>query len=837
MIRKDSTTAAKPSTKTVHRPAVVAVAAIATGILIDDVWATHNLLWWCTAAALASAALGLTCLLPRRLPVLSSWLVLMTLLSLGGLRHQQLTQLRLEDNVLTIATVEPQPVRIAGTVCTSVDMIESERGPRIPPWMQVDTSRFDIESDSLFSGLDRSPLSGRVRVDVTGHLVHVQVGDRVELLGQLVEPGPVLNPGGFDFARYLRRQQIDALLRVQHPSAVRLTDRASPVWWPLRIRESIREQIRSLCIRHLAPDSASIAISILLGDRSRLSDEQRDRFIQSGTMHLLAISGLHVGILAGLIAGCGRLVNFHPRTLSWMVVAGVWSYVLLTNHRPPVLRASILISILIWGLSQGRRIDGFNLLAACAGCLLLWRPTDLFDVGFQLSFLAVGAIVWTGQANWRPFQLRPKSGVPLSEGWRWIESLRPCLDLLAQGYLVTAAIWLATLPLTISTFHVVSPIGFLLNVILIPYVAIVLGCGYLFLLSGLMLPLVTPWLAAVFDSSIQALLWCTDAARQLPYGYFYASTIAEWWMIGFYVLLAWVWGLTGQRWGRRWSWKLLVVWIVCGLVWGPLPQQEHRFQMTILSVGHGLATVIQLPTGETILYDAGTMGDGRRAERAVEQFMWQAGIDHLDAIIVSHADHDHFSGMFGLLERHSVGTLIVSRQFLDFEQSGVAELCDLAAQRSIPIRIVEAGDQIAVLGKTQPTQMVVQHPHRDFHSKSDNANSIVLGLQYAGRRLLLTGDLEKDGLDVLLNDPTPAYDVILAPHHGSRYSHPSIVAEWGRPQYFIVSSGDHDVQQRLSQELNASCQVFCTANSGAMTITINAAGELQVAPFLPSVAP
>lgn len=814
-----------------HRPAVWATTALATGILVDHFFNVEFSVWF--IILLTTTLLGVACVRYRRFTLLQSLTILVALTALGGARHQSTMTMRDPTHVLRFVTSEPAPARFIGVIQSDIDLINAEFGPRIPSWMEVDTSRFQLRCEQLADEQRWLPVSGVLRVDVSGHLVHARIGDRVEILGQLASPSPVKNPGGFDFNRYLQRQGLAAVLRVNHPQAVRCIDDSSPWKWSIaRMRQKIRGEIHSLFVQHLSRPSTAVALSLIVGDRSQLNDELRDDFTQSGTMHLLAISGLHVGILAGLLAVTSRVFRLSDRKATIAIISIVMLYAFLTNHRPPVLRAAMVISIGLIGLVSHRRVNGTNLLAVCAGALLLWKPGDLFDIGAQLSFLAVGAILWVITTNpAQPFREK-KTGLPTSERWRFLDRLQPISEYLFQGYRVTAAIWIATLPLTIATFHLVAPIGFLLNIFLIPYVAVSLSFGFLFVIVGLFLPTMAIPLGVAFDWSMQQLLGIVDTAQQLPGAHFYCSGLPTWWLTGYYTCMAIAWGLYGFDQQRRLGWRLLLLWLLVGGLQSWSVPQRDGLRYTALSVGHGLATVLELPSGETILYDAGTFGNGRRAERTVEQYLWSRGITRIDAVVISHADHDHFSGIFGLLERFSIGTLIVSQTFLDFDQLAVRDLCEAAAKKKIPIRLVRAGHLLETNSSASLTQIDVLHPAADFHAPEDNANSITLAVTYANRKLLLTGDLEKDGLEAVMKHPIGKCDVLMVPHHGSQNSNPGMVAKWSNPLHMIVSTGDKNVEQRLKSEVDDTILVHSTENSGAITVTITPQGLLRVVPFM-----
>lgn len=577
-----------PDSSSQRRPAVWATTALGLGILLDSQAAIAPQIWWIVFGMTGMLTVFLTTLGSQ--PHLQSTLLLALILAGGGLRHQEFVSDRSQHNIQNFAALQPESVRLRGTIVSSIDIIEAERGPRIPPWMEIDTSRFRLRVAEITSGDQWLAVSGVTQVDLSGHLVHARVGDRIEILGKLSRPSPVKNTGGFDFARYLERQGIGAICRVNHPQAVRVIPNENSWMWTIaRLRESIREEARALFTQNLSKQSKVIALSLLLGDRSQLNKELRDRFAEAGAMHLLAISGLHVGILAGLIALLCRAMNLSLVSSRLMIVLSVMLFAMLTNHRPPVLRATMLISLLALGSAATRRIDGFNVLAFCAGILLLWKPTDLFDIGAQLSFLAVGAIIWSSPFL-RSSPNEEQSKLPVAEGSRWKNALRPVANFAYQGYVITAAIWLATLPLTMTVFNLVSPIGYLLNVLLIPFAAFTLGFGYLFLFAGLIFPATGPLLSIPFDLLIEALLAIVEWAQSLRFGHFYSSGFSNWWLSGYYILLAMLWRIFEVSPPREKTWKMLAAWIAIGCIVGNYTPPRSGLRYTVLAVGHGLSS-------------------------------------------------------------------------------------------------------------------------------------------------------------------------------------------------------------------------------------------------------
>lgn len=814
--------------KILHRPALAVVLALAAGIAINSFTQLPVTLW------LGVFVLGLVLALLRRGSI-SPIGLLLSVMAVGGLRYAMVSPDRMEISLAGLPS--ETAVRIQGTIACEIEIIESEHGPRIPSWMEVDRSTFTLIDPVISSASFPVPLDTKIRVDVDGHLVHADIGDRIEVLGELRLPGPLRNPGGFDFAESLHRQGIGCMLSVNHPQAVSiLAKQSSPWWWIPKRRAEVRRECNWIFSQNLKGDARTVAMSMLLGDRSRMNDDLRDRFVQSGTMHLLAISGLHVGILAGLLLVICRLFGMSSRWTAFLVIGVITAYALLTNHRPPVLRATTLATITLWGYATFKRTDGLNTLAACGGLLLLWNPNDLFDVGAQLSFLAVGAILWASEFVMR----RPDPAQEALRGERsaLFEMLTVFGGWLGKGYIITGAIWLATLPLTMATFHLVAPIGFLLNVLLIPYVAAVLSLGYVFLLGSLLVPVTAGVLVLPFRWSLNGMLWVVDSAQALPGSHFSIPDIPGWWVAMFYAVLFLILILQGTKQipaYRNQNLKVpvaysvvgsfLALWIIVGLLMGTVrPDDQDEFRCTFLSVGHGLATVIEYPDGQTLLYDTGNFGDGKRSAHAVERYLWSRGKRGVEGIVVSHADHDHFNGVFELLESLTVGKLIISQPFLDFDQYTIRDLCEVASSHRVPIEIVAGNDELKIGEHT----LYVLHPASQFRSQHDNANSIVLRIEFAGRSLLLTGDLERDGIPELVQRSIEPVDVMLAPHHGSAKSNPPELYDWAQPAHIIISTGDADALPRLQADLQGRIDVKSTHDSGAIMVRISKDGVIEI---------
>jgi len=255
-------------------------------------------------------------------------------------------------------------------------------------------------------------------------------------------------------------------------------------------------------------------------------------------------------------------------------------------------------------------------------------------------------------------------------------------------------------------------------------------------------------------------------------------------------------------------------------------------------IGHGTCVVLEAPGGETLLYDAGSLGSPEFATQTIASYLWHRGLMRIDGIVLSHADVDHYNAVPGLLARFRVGAVYVSPVMFESSafrvQDSEARILDpeprtlnpltgpdvlrAAIERAgVPIRVVWAGDRLR-LGPD--VTIDVLHPPRLGVLGNDNANSITMSVEYAGRRVLLPGDLESPGLEDVIAERPLDCDVLLAPHHGSRRSDPPGFAAWSTPEWVVISGGRANVDPVVETYQRAGAAVFQTRRDGTVPFFI-----------------
>ncbi|MBU4400373.1 MAG: ComEC/Rec2 family competence protein, partial [Planctomycetes bacterium] len=680
------------------------------------------------------------------------------------------------------------------------------------------------------------PVSGRATLLMHDDNPRIEAGDRLRCFAQLSAPSVPLNPGSFDRAARLRSDRILSSLRAEVPQCVSMI--APGNWWGVgRFLDRVRAHSNRVLRQFLDPKQSELAAAVLLGLREELNADRKEAFLTTGTIHLLAISGLHVGILALILF---LIMRYTPVPRGWALAAIAiltLLYALMVDARPSVVRATVLVLIACSAMYFYRQALSMNSLAAAALVVLALNPSCLLQVGPQLSFLCVAGLIWFApqRPHWNDEDDKEKEKRTLewlvmkNQGWlSWlIQKLkRSVIGLVLAGGLL----WFLTLPLVMARFHIFSPVALVLNVLLWPLMCLSLFCGFSLLLLGSISSFLGNFCGNLCNLSFRWLEESIKVAQHVPYRW--VPGPEDWWLWGFYGGLGLLAAFPRLRPPRRWCAGLLAAWIAVGFsAAGKLGEQKcfDRLDCTFLSVGHGCAALLELPSGQTMLYDAGQLGSPKGGARTISEFLWHQGLTHLDAVVISHPDADHFNALPELLERFSVGVVYVSPIMFEEEGGLLAELRDALDRHGVAVRELRAGDRLQGGGGCS---IEVLHPPGQGVLGSNNANSLVLAVECFGRRVLLPGDLESPGLNDLLAEEPLRYDVLLAPHHGSRKSNSPELAAWCRPRWVVLSGGGRWNAPDIEATYRAvGGRVLPTSDRGAIRARITAEG-IQMSGFV-----
>jgi competence protein ComEC len=676
----------------------------------------------------------------------------------------------------------------------------------------------------------------------------VVYGDHVAFTARLREPYGTLNPGGFHYGQYLKRQGIHAVAAVQGPEKVQVLVSAERNVWNqiLGIVDRWRQTIHRAAVASLDNPALGLFLGMVLGEQSYIEQAVRDAFMASGTVHILSISGSHLGLLAVLIfAGARWSVRLLPPT--WlerlslrltatrfavvMTLPAVSFYTLLAGAEMATVRSWIMIVVCCVGIWLGRERNLVTALALAALLMVLPHPEAIHDISFQLSYLSVAAIGLVVLA--RKEQEANLSGLDAAFPVAQPTGFRGLWHKTTLAWLITLAVSLTTLPLVAHNFHQIPWLGLFTNMVIVPLVGMLLIP--LGLLSGVA---ILGWggeslpLASVNQWGFDLLAQVVMGLSQVPGAAWYvaspslASIMVFW---GVLAGLVFMWHRPPVRYG------CVSVLFAIFLWWGWSPRtgwEPGTIRVTFLDVGQGDATLLELPDGTTVLIDAGPAYRRLDMGRAViGPYLWNQGIRRLDHVVATHPQWDHVGGLPWVLRTFEVGHYWsngVSRTEKFFQQldsavrsSGIQEQITAAGTE-----IVNTGScSLAVLSPFR-SQATGDHPLFTVSNGADLNNlSLITRLECGEHSFLLTADAEQEALDRLLHTPKGfSARVVKVPHHGARSS---LNHEWVnrlQADALIVSVGAHNRYGHPASEVLAAYQrrgfpLYRTDRDGAVWFT------------------
>ena len=812
-----------------RQPMLVMLLAVIVGILLDYLWSPPAVVAWVVAAVslLVWGGLHIGFFGPRKSDVtVGQLLLLVGVAGIGAAWHHVYWNQFSTTDIGLAASLDSVPCCVELKLCSEPQFAPVE-GRYVRQGDDELKTYFRTRAVRIRDGEVWRPVAGNAQLVVHASANHLRAGDVVRVYGRLVRPAPPTNPGQYDFSLHYRRQRLLAFVHVYHAESVEVVTRSKLV--STRWLSSLRRKLNEMLWEFVGPAEAPFASAILLGNRRQMKKERRDKFVETGTAHLLAISGLHIGILSGAFLLLLRSPVFARRHCLWATIVFVVFYAWLVEFRPPVTRASILIVLFCLGKMIGERGNAVNLLSAAALMVLAINPTDLFSIGPQLSFLAVTTLILGHQWIFGEPETDPLK--------RLIANTRPWPVRLFTGFgqavktavLVSAVVWLVAMPLVANRFHVVSYSSLVVNPLLLFPISLALYFGMGTLVVGWCFSPAARVLGYLCDRNLWLVETLVESFQAQGWSFAWTAGPGDFSLAVFYA------GLLGclnvKTVGRRGGTLLLfgLAWLVLGW-WLPAKfvnwQRDESVVCTFVDVGHGTGVLVQFPDGQNWLYDAGSLGAAGFGASNIASVLWHEHVEHLDTVVVSHADADHFNSLARLSEQFSIGRLLISKSMRDSRSSQVQSLIGEIESLGVPVVTVGRGDQWMA---GEGVKVSVLAPTAEGFGGNDNADSVVLLVADGQRKLLLPGDLEKDGLEFLLSQPVIDCDVVMAAHHGSPHSDPERFMEWSTPEWVVVSGGSKRVSDAMAQRfLRSAAAGVAEAASKRHVLRTDRSGAVQV---------
>lgn len=776
---------------------------------------------WAFAAAALTAAAALLARAPRH----TAARLLAVAATAAALGHRQV-DLRSSPDLAS--------PHVAALVAGGARDVELRATVSEPPVQRPAGLRLVVDVDRHRRGRDWLVTRGRLLLTVRRADRSWRRGDRLQARVRIRAPRNFGNPGEFDYEGYLARRAIYVSGYALADADWRRLPRTSPPGWADTVRAHAEAALEQVAPAHLRP----LAAALLLGQGASIPDDLRERYARAGVSHILAISGLHIGLVAAaahlacrwLLARSERaLLTLNvPKLATVATLPLLLAYAAIAGTSAATLRATVMAALFLSALLLDRRRHWPTAIAVAAAAVCAVSPGAMREASFQLSFVAVIAIVLGGRVLRDAYDAWAERRL-----WRLTA---PRLHALARGAAlsqgVTTLALLATAPLTLHHFQQLSLVGLVSNVLVVP----LSGMGAVS--SGLAAVLLTPLLPglgaclfAVCCAFLGAGDWLTARFAALPGADLHLPTpsVAE--IATYYALL----GLPLLRAPARRAVGLAVIGaaaVQIALAW--VERTGDDLRVTFISVGQGDATLVEFPGGAVMLVDGGGLSPSFDVgEKVVAPLLLRRKIRRVDTVVLTHPDFDHYGGLAYVVERFAAAELWSNGSRGAGERfRALRAAVARAGTREVEVR---RGFERVIGG------VAVRVVAPGGGGDPANDASVVLQLSFAGRRLLLTGDVERAGEHALLRGGGElGADVLKVPHHGSRTSsggafvaavRPRLAVvscgwanRWGMPHAEVVERYDRHDARLLRTDLDGAVEIRVSP-SGVMTVTSGRSGR------------
>lgn len=658
------------------------------------------------------------------------------------------------------------------------------------------------------------PVAGLIQARVF-RFPPIPYGAQIRLSGALETPR---SDGDFNYKDYLARQGVHSLMNL--PRATVLAEgQGHPLYHAIY---ALKARAQATILQLLPNPQAALLTGILLGNDNGLPPDLQEDFRATGMTHIIAISGFNIAILIAILVSISEPF-LGRRGAAVFAVTGILLYTILVGADASVVRAAIMgIIYLFTQRWLGRPNFAFASLFAAGFLMTLVNPFTLWDVGFQLSFMATLSLMLYADpfSKWTERQVQRL----LSR-----QQARRVMGILSEAVIITLAAQVLTLPLMVGYFQQLSLISLPANFLILPAQPAVMTWGGLATLVGMVSPALAQPIAWVAWLPLTYTIGLVRLFAAVPYAA--VPVNLTWgWVLTFYGLIATFTYLAQQEPERRrrllaglrpaWGMRLMVgstaVLALLVFSWAAT-QPDGRLHVAFLDVGQGDAIFIQTPTGRQILVDGGNDPSVLNEQLGRQMPFWDRTID---LMVATHPDADHVSGLVELYGRYQIGQLITDGAEAD-ASAGYEALLQMAEAQQTPLHRAVAGEVIEI---GDGVRLEIVHPGTELDAENRNENSVSLRLVYGNFSLLLTGDVEEKGEAMMLQKGLPLQALVFkAGHHGSRTSSTAPFLTAVQPHIMVVSAGadnrfGHPHPEVLQRAAERGAAVLHTAELGTIEV-------------------
>jgi len=828
-------------------PLLFVVVGLIAGILVQSALTLSIGFWlillvlWTIAVFVSYLASRISHLVKEKnLPFISAYMALMCFVCLGAVRLISFQQPKPND-ICEFVGDERKLATIRGLIVTEPYVQKNEQWKFAKFTHSDPSSSFYLKMDQIKAVDGWAKTTGTVRAQVGEPVLDLQAGNYIQAYCWLDRFKQATNPGQFDVSRYLARKNVFIAASIKSRDGIKLLkERPESIF--RKIKRKLRETATQALLGDLSPEDRNRGLlqALLLGYRGNIDSNTYRAFRKTGLLHFISLSGMHLGILIGTIWWLCKTAGLMKRARAAVCIIAICIFLLIVPPRAPTVRAAIIGFVFCASFFFRRRSNSVNTLSLAAIILLLMRPTNLFEAGWQLSFASVlGIILFKDRIHFFIYETITEQ--------LWFKKITktklffPIITTPGPYYLlgmfsVGLAAWLGGAGILLYHFYTINPLTSLWTVVAFPFVALILTVGYLKIILSFLLPTAARVLGIMVTGLSDALIWIVKLLADLDISQILIGRVPLLPIILYYCLVLFA-GLVYLR-------RPLIKKAICTMMaltiilFLGVTKRQRTIRDTLiiscLDVGHGQAILAQLPGQANVLFDAGSFHKSNIGSRIVAPFLHYKGINKIDAIIISHNDVDHINGIPEIVEHCKVGKDDIYANdafFSRTDQWGTAKfLKDSLNENGLTIQRLGKDFNLGRSANIKilwPTEQICQDK-----TLGDNDKSVVSLIEFGDRKILLCSDIEKFAQRKFLElFPDLKVDVVVVPHHGSAKTLETSFLKNLEADISICSCGRTQYERLQANKQRNETKSFHTARNGAITVCINKDGAIRTATF------
>ncbi|MDR7857096.1 DNA internalization-related competence protein ComEC/Rec2 [Tissierella sp.] len=665
-------------------------------------------------------------------------------------------------------------------------------------WEEEDQGKYIIIINSIEENLLQRTVKEKTVLKVLGN-TKLEMGDKIRFSGVLKIPLENTNPNLFNYRLSLLSNKIYTSITINDYSIINIenTNKA----FKYKLKSKFREHVESVFDNNLSIDNSSLMKSIILGEYSYLDEENISKYRELGLAHILAVSGLHIGIIAGFLIYILSHLGVKRKANVIISLSIIWFYGYLIGFPPSLLRANIMFSILFYAQILAEPYDSINSLFLAMFVLLLFNPMWIFNLGFQLSFLATFSIIY----------ITP----------RFQELFYPYKNKVTYSLSGLLAVQIGLLPIQAYYFNNISVISIISNLIIAPILSLALIIGGIMVGLSHLIPSLNSIPGLILDLILSVNFYLVDFLYSIPFGVIKIFSPSIWEIILYYIFILIVFKVIKVRKLHLNIKKVIIYYLILMTIWSSVTLMNHKsIELHFVDVGQGDCILIRTLKGDYLIDTGGSILDSFDVGESITlPYLQKLGVSKLKGVFITHFDADHCGALPLLIENLNIENILISYEDRD------NEVYNEIKDSGVAITILKEKDKLFL---DDNTLIEVLNPNKDLFNRGEVSNNLSLAflLSYYNKQILFTGDIEKEAELEIVDKFKSNIDIIKIPHHGSNTSSSEEFLNKIKPQIGIISVGrnnfyGHPGKDVLDRYEELGTKIYRTDTMGMIKLELN----------------